>query len=219
VLFPYLSQSALTGDGRDLRRVSAFGLNLMVIVLVPVSVLCVTLNSSLVELLFQRGKFNEAAAQLTAGALTGYSLGLTFNGLGYVFPRILLALEKNHVVAFLGCGNVVLKVLYNTLLIPTLGQTGIALGTSLMYATTDVFFLAALFYYGIRLDLRVMLKGLAFGAGLGGLVLIISLAAKIVTRSPSVQVFSVAVCVAGLSYVVYRSRGLRSLLSLGTSRA
>src|SRR6266487_1692564 len=82
VLFPYLSQSALVGDFRDLGTVSTFGLNLMVIALVPVSVFCVTLSGPLVEILFQRGSFDQAATQLTAGALSGYALGLTFNGLG-----------------------------------------------------------------------------------------------------------------------------------------
>ncbi len=215
VLFPYLSQSASVGDSRDLRTVSTLGLTLMVIVLVPVTAFCVTLSSPLVELLFQRGRFDHAAAQLTAGALAAYALGLTFNGLGYVFPRILLALEKNHVIALLGCGNVVLKVIYNTLLIPRLGQAGIALGTSLMYATTDAFFLAALIYYGIGLDLKVIVKGLALGAGLGVLVLIIAYAVKAATQSASAQVITVGVFAAGLPYLVYRSRKLRTLLLPG----
>ncbi len=118
-------------------------------------------------------------------------------------------------IALLGCGNVVLKVIYNTLLIPRLGQAGIALGTSLMYATTDAFFLAALIYYGIGLDLKVIVKGLALGAGLGAFVLIIAYAVKAATQSASAQVITVGVFAAGLPYLVYRSRKLRTLLLPG----
>ena len=217
VLFPYLSQSALAGDSRDLRTVSTFGLSLMVIVLVPITVFCVTLSGPLVELLFQRGKFDHAATQLTASALSGYALGLTFNGLGYVFPRILLALEKNYAIAVLGCGNVILKVIYNTLLMPAFGQAGIALGTSLMYATTDVFFLVALFYYGVGLNIKVMMKGLMVGATLGAMVFLVILAAKAVTPSASGRVLLVAAVVAGVASVFYRSRRLRTLLLPGVA--
>lgn len=212
VLFPYLSESALAGESGDLRTVSTFGLALMVTVLVPVTVFCVSLSGPLVELLFQRGRFDHTAAQLTASALSGYALGLTFNGVGYVFPRVLLALEKNYTIALLGCGNVILKVIYNALLMPRFGQAGIAFGTSLMYATTDVFFLVALLYYGVGLNVKVMARGLVVGASLGTLMFLVVLAAKVMAPSALAQILSVGAATGGLAYVVYRSRRLRTLL-------
>jgi len=217
VLFPYLSQSALAGDHRDLRAISTFGLALMVAVLIPVSVFCVAFSGPLTELLFQRGKFDVTAVHLTASALACYAFGLTFNGMGYVLPRILLALEKNYVIALLGCGNVVLKVIYNTLLIPLFGHAGIALGTSLMYATTDALFLGALLYYGIGLDVRVLTKALSVGAGLGVCVLLTAFAVDAITRSPVLRVSAVGALTAALALLVYRSPKLRALLLPGMS--
>ena len=212
VLFPYLSQSAVSGDAEDLTNVATFGLSLMIMMLVPVSVFCITLSGPLTEMLFQRGRFDAAAAQLTATALSGYAIGLTFNGMGYVFPRILLAMEKNFVIAILGVANVVFKLTYNALLMPRLGQAGIAMGTSLMYATMDALFVGALFYFGVRLDSRTVLRSIAIGASAGVLIAVATTLAKAATTSASVRVLLVVTAGAALSYLTYRIPGIRQLL-------
>ncbi len=212
VLFPYLSQSAISGDAEDFRNVATFGLSLMIMVLVPVSVFCITLSGPLIEMLFQRGRFDATAAQLTARALSGYAIGLTFNGMGYVFPRILLAIEKNLAIAILGLGNVVLKLAYNALLMPRLGQAGIALGTSLMYATTDALFVGALLYFGVRLETRTVLRSIVVGASAGVVIAVATMAAKAATTSAPVRVLLVLITAAALSYLTFRIPGIRRML-------
>ena len=212
MIFPYLSQSARLPDRGDLRTISTFGMTLMVVILLPLSVFVVTLNRPLVELLFQRGRFDVTAAYLTAGALAGYGVGLAFNGIGYVLPRIMLAIEKNHIIALLGCGNVLLKVVYNTLLIPVLGHRGIALGTSLMYATTDLLFIIVLAYYGVVLDLKAIMRSLAVGIMLGVLIFLLAVVAKSATQDAFVRVCSVAVCAAVMGYGLLRSPKLHRLV-------
>ncbi len=213
VLFPYLAQSAAAADGRELSEVSTFGVNAMLLLLVPITVVCAVMNRPIIELLLQRGRFDVGATQMTALALSGYALGLAFNGMGYVFPRILLALEKNYVIAVLGFGNILLKLAYNSLLIPILGHAGIALATSLMYLTTDLLFVLALLHYGVRLDVRKVTKSLALGVLLGIAVVGGVLAGRIAHLEPGTQLMIGVACGLGLGVLVYRYAMGHPLLS------
>ncbi len=163
VLFSYLAESSAAGDLRRMSQLSSLGVVVMILLLVPVTFAFLFLTRPLVTAIFARGVFDAGAVEGTSRALTGYGYGVVFLGLGYVFPRILVALRKTLVIGLLGCVSVGLKLVLNSLLIPVLDHQGIALASSLTYLITDCVFVAVLWHVGIRVRPAVLLA--ALGAG------------------------------------------------------
>ncbi len=172
VLFPYLAESSVSGDLRRVSHLSSLAVVLMLIVLVPVTFIFLFLARPLVTTIFARGVFDREAVEGTSRALIGYGYGLVFLGLGYVFPRVLMALRKTLAIGLLGCLNVSLKLLFNVLLIPLFAHQGIAIASSLTYLVTDTAFVVLLWRAGIRvrssLVVFALLAGTAIGLGVLG---------------------------------------------------
>jgi len=187
----------------------------MLLILLPASLSCLVMSRPLVEVIFQRGQFDTTATHLTANALSGYGAGLVFIGMGYVFPRILLALGKSYMIALLGATNVLLKIAYNWLLIPYLGHAGIAFGTSLMYATTDVLFVVLLLRAGVRFDLKSLLLSFGVGLGLSAVMLSAALGVQLLGIDASVAALGAVTGGVVAAYFLYRWRRLRSLVFVG----
>ena len=167
VLFSYLAESSAARDLRRMNQLTSLGVVVMVLLLLPVTFVFLLLARPLVTVLFARGVFDNHAVEGTSRALIGYGFGLVFLGLGYVFPRVLMALRQTLTIGLLGCLNVGLKLLLNSLLIPLLAHQGIALASSLMYLITDGAFVLLLWRAGIRVRLRVLLTALLAGTFAG----------------------------------------------------
>lgn len=75
-VLPSLSEHALKGDLKSLREDFSFSLRLLFFICVPAMAGLIALREPIVNVLFQRGRFDYAATQGTSGALLFYSLGI-----------------------------------------------------------------------------------------------------------------------------------------------
>src|ERR671914_686254 len=80
VLFPALARLAARRDDEGFRSTVGLGLRQIAFLLVPASVAFAVLAEPIVRLLYERGEFGPRETEVVAGALTAFSLGLTFNG-------------------------------------------------------------------------------------------------------------------------------------------
>ena len=102
------------------------------------------LREPVVRLLFQRGAFDAAATDLTAGALFYFSAGLWFLAANTLLTRAYYALEDLKTPVAAGLAAIGSNLLFSFIFLPVLGHQGLALANSLA-AGVNAFFS---FYYG-----------------------------------------------------------------------
>ncbi len=109
-----------------------------------------------------------------------------------------------------------LKVVLNSLLIPRFGHQGIAVASSITYLITDLVFVAALWWYGIRFRLRTIASAATSGIAMGAVVILAAYIARLMTVSYVGQIGSgIGGAVAAL-IILYRYGPIGQLLGAQT---
>ena len=127
VVFPYLSQFAINGEIDRMKKLLYQSLKWITIIFLPLSIFCVLFSSPLIEIVYQRGAFNDYSTQLTARPFLIYSTAL-----------LVFALETIVVIYFFSTGNTktpiftgiicsIINILLTYSLISIAGYLGIAI--------------------------------------------------------------------------------------------
>ena len=172
-VFPTLARQAAEQDSAGLRATTAFGLRMVLVLILPVLALVLALADPLVRLLFQRGEFTSGATAAVAAALRGYTLGLGAVAAYYIITRAFYALQDMATPVKVGGGMILFNAVLAFLLMRPLGATGIALATSIVNVTNAALLLWLLrrrlgtfegrrtFVTGARASAAAVLAGLA----------------------------------------------------------
>lgn len=172
-VFPTLARQAAAQDSAGLRATTAFGLRMVLVLILPVLALVLALADPLVRLLFQRGEFTSGATAAVAAALRGYTLGLGAVAAYYIITRAFYALQDMATPVKVGGGMILFNAVLAFLLMRPLGATGIALATSIVNVTNAALLLWLLrrrlgtfegrrtFATGARASAAAVLAGLA----------------------------------------------------------
>ena len=78
--YPLLSKLNAEKDMDSFKKTLVNGLNVITLLLVPITVGAVVLRQPIVPMLFERGQPDERATVMTASVLMFYSLGIVFYG-------------------------------------------------------------------------------------------------------------------------------------------
>jgi len=131
VLFPAISRMAARGDVPGMRRAVTEGTRQIFVLLIPATVFLALMAEPVTRLVFEHQDFNEAATELTGGALLFFTLGLVFNGGSLLFIRSFFALKKTWIPTKVSVGTLALNAILDFALYKPLGTGGIALATSI----------------------------------------------------------------------------------------
>ena len=128
--------AAMWGDGRRDAARSGLGTSLQVMLLLvaPLSVLACFLSSDAVALLYQRGDFTFEATRQTAPVVAMYALGWPTIAVLSVAARGCIVADRMGIMGWIAGYELVSNTLLNLLLMRWLGAPGIALATSILYA-------------------------------------------------------------------------------------
>ncbi|MBU4321318.1 MAG: murein biosynthesis integral membrane protein MurJ [Nitrospinae bacterium] len=142
-VLPTLSEHAVKGDYDKLRDDFSFALRLLFFITIPAMAGLIALREPIVNILFQRGKFDYAATAGTADALLFYSLGIW----AIVGVRIVTAsfysMQDTKTPIKVAVIAVITNIVLSLMLMKPLKHNGLALATAL--ASTVNFIL--LFYF------------------------------------------------------------------------
>jgi putative peptidoglycan lipid II flippase len=143
-LFPGMSRSGAAGDDAAVSNTLATGLSLAAVVLVPATLLLVTLGPAIAVVVFSHGQTGPHAAHLTGETLVAFSVGLIPFSAFQMQLRAWLAVRDSRTpmlvnVAVTAVNLVAAFALY--LAFPTRDKVvGVALGFSISYAIGTVTF-------------------------------------------------------------------------------
>jgi len=128
---PTFSQQALEDSLDSLKHTLLFSLKAMMLVLLPATIGCLVLSKFIIANLFGGGRFDSYSVDRTAQVLFFYSLGLVAYGGSKILQSCFFALKDTATPAKVLALNVVLNVIFNSLLMFPLQVNGLALATSI----------------------------------------------------------------------------------------
>ncbi|HVO37910.1 MAG TPA: murein biosynthesis integral membrane protein MurJ [Spirochaetia bacterium] len=105
VLFPRMSRQATRNDREGLNASVSYGIESLIVLLVPSTVLLCFFGREIIAAALQRGRFTQPATVLAARALTGYAVGLFSMG-AYTFLQRLFYSLKSFTIPLVSAGFV-----------------------------------------------------------------------------------------------------------------
>lgn len=91
----------------------------------------IMLGDEMVNVIFQRGKFEASSTFMTAKALKWYAVGLPFYSLYKIFVPVFYAIDRQKIPVIVSVMAVIFNIIFCVLLTPVYGFEVLAFGTSL----------------------------------------------------------------------------------------
>ena len=174
VMFPTLSKNANKENLDEFKKTIRYGINAIVLIILPATVGMIILAEPIVRIAFERGAFDSQATYMTAGAMIFYSLGLLGTALRTLLIKIYYSFQDTRTPMITGFIAVGCNVVLNIILIRFMQHKGLALATSIAATVTTVLFLFILRQkigqFGIIKIIKCVLKSLAASLIMGGIV-------------------------------------------------
>jgi len=145
VVFPLLSKEFSNDNMAGVKKMMAYGVNLILLITIPATVGLVVLSTPIVQVAFERGAFTPNDTIMTSSALIFYSLGLVASSLRLLITRVYYSLQDTRTPVVNGAISVGLNIILSLILVQFLDHAGLAFGTSI--ATTIA---TLLMFYGLK---------------------------------------------------------------------
>jgi len=130
-ILPTLSAQASRGALDELRGTLAFGLRMIVFIMLPAMLGLILLRTPIVHLFFEHGTFTAADTQGTALAVLCYAVGLwAFAGVRIIVAAF-YSMQDTRTPAFTAVAAVLANLVFSLLLMDALHHAGLALATAL----------------------------------------------------------------------------------------
>jgi len=131
VIYPMLSKLSLNNDKESFSESIVKSTNIIILLVMPISIGAIFLSTPIVSFLFERGKFDSQATQMTSIALVFYAVGMLGFGLREILTKVFYSLQDTKTPMINGVISMILNIVFNLILIRFMGHAGLALGTSL----------------------------------------------------------------------------------------
>lgn len=131
VIYPMLSKYSINEDVAKFKNSVVESINFVLILVVPVCIGAIALAKPIVEILFERGAFDERATSMTASALAFYSVGMIGFGLRDILSKVFYSLQDTKTPMINASLSMMINIILNLLLVRYMGHNGLALATSI----------------------------------------------------------------------------------------
>lgn len=137
-LFPLMAESFNHKLHKDLNENIKFGFKLLSILVIPVTIVFITLSQDIVRVVYERGEFGHEATIQTAKILQLYAIGLVSMGLILLIVRIYYAIHDTITPMKISLIALPLNAGLSIILVKFMGASGLALGTSISVIITSI---------------------------------------------------------------------------------
>jgi putative peptidoglycan lipid II flippase len=131
IYYTSMSNYFSAGESEKFKKLLRNTINVSTLFIIPATAGFLVLRLPIVRLIFERGKFDSTASEMTAVALFYYTFGLIGFLLRDVLSRAFYAIKDTKTAMLNGAIAVVLNIVFSLILVRYLGLGGLALGTSI----------------------------------------------------------------------------------------
>ncbi|GAB1475889.1 murein biosynthesis integral membrane protein MurJ [Bacillota bacterium] len=130
IIYPKLTKSQAAGDFEGFNESMGKGMNIILIISLPCSLGAMLYSNPVVQLVYERGAFDGASTELTAGAFFYYAIGLTFIAFNALQVKAYYAMEDMKTPVICGVFGAAANISLNLILVGPMAHRGLALATS-----------------------------------------------------------------------------------------
>lgn len=138
VIYPMLSKLSTENNMKKFKESIVTAVNVVILIIIPISVGAIILATPIVRLLFQRGEFDARATYMTAVALIFYSIGMLGFGLRDILGKIFYSLKDTKTPMVNGIIAMFLNIVLNLAFVKftNMQLAGLAFATSISSLVT-----------------------------------------------------------------------------------
>lgn len=199
VTYPKIIQYIAERKTSELRNLLSEVVTALSLIIIPISLFCSIYSKDLVQLAFQRGKFDTIAVQLTSSVFTGYCLGMLFVGLTTIITNVFYAFGDTRITLFISIIEVVCNIVLNYCLFPTYGVITVAYAASFSAILTFSIRMYFLKFY-VKLNYKSIVEEICKIFIVSGLSVAISVLASQFIQS---HVFYRLLCAVSVNLLVF----------------
>ena len=164
VIYPMLSKLSVENNKEKFVETVAKSVNIVIVLIIPITVGAMVLSKPIVQILFQRGAFDAQSTYLTSSALVFYAIGMIGFSIRDVLGKVFYSLQDTKTPMIKGAIAVTLNIILNLALIIPMGHRGLALATSLAAIIEIILLFSSLKkkmgYYGQDKIIKTLVKTL-----------------------------------------------------------
>lgn len=131
VIYPILSKLSANSDKESFIKTVYKSVNIVTLLVIPISIGAMVLATPIVSLLFERGAFDSRATDITAKALVFYSIGMVGFGLRDILGKVFYSLQDTKTPMINGAIAIGMNIILNLILVKFMGHAGLAFATSI----------------------------------------------------------------------------------------
>jgi len=134
IIYPRLSQSNAQGNYERFGGIIGTGVTLITIIATPCTLGAMLYSKQIIQIIYERGAFDQTATQLTSSAFFYYSIGLLFLALSDILIRAYYSLQDMKTPILCSVVGVIINIVLNLILVRYMAHSGLALATSIASA-------------------------------------------------------------------------------------
>ncbi|MGL6104552.1 murein biosynthesis integral membrane protein MurJ [Romboutsia sp.] len=138
IMYPILSKLASENKIDLFKRNLSKSINIMILVMIPITVMMMVFSNPIIKVLFENGSFDSRATYLTSTALFYYSVGTVAYGLKDILAKGFYSLQDTKTPVRNATISVVINVILSIVLVKSMGIGGLALASSISAIVTTV---------------------------------------------------------------------------------
>ena len=131
VIYPTLAKYSINENIDKFKNSVVSSINIVTIIVIPISVGAIVLAQPIVRVLFERGAFDEIATKMTSSAFVYYSIGMIAFGLRDILNKVFYSLQDTKTPMINGAFAMVINIILNFILVKFMNHNGLALATSI----------------------------------------------------------------------------------------
>ncbi|MGD1823500.1 MAG: murein biosynthesis integral membrane protein MurJ [Pleomorphochaeta sp.] len=155
VIYPLLSRYYITNDKKLFEDSLSYGIDGMINLFIPATLILMFLSEEFVAVLLQNGKFTFEDTQLTASITYYLVLGLTIIGINNLLNKALIATKKEKISFKLIILQASIDVILSLIFINKIGIIALPIANTISYLVTLII---QLFLFRSNLDYKEILK-------------------------------------------------------------
>lgn len=158
VIYPVLSSFAAQKNNEEYKKSLLSAFNIICIIMVPAAVAMGVLRYPIINIIFKRGAFDEAAVTLTASAFLFYCPSMIAYGLRDVLNKAFYSIQDTKTPMINSLIGIALNIVLNVVLIKVMKLSGLTLASTLSAIVTTVILILRLNKKIEHIGLRTMIK-------------------------------------------------------------
>lgn len=131
VIFPRLSRMSIDNDKESFGNTISATLEAMAFLIIPMTLGLMVLSSPVISIIYERGKFDSFAVEITSKALFYFSLGMPGFGIQNILSRAFYAKQNGKMPLISGIVSIGINIVLCVLLVGKMDVGGLALASAL----------------------------------------------------------------------------------------